>query len=228
MLLSALTAPFERRTWAEFGYAVLGLPLGVIGFALTVTTLAASAGLLVTLIGLPVLAGASVATRWLGGGMRRLANKIGAGVPSPPPLRAGTGRFGRIGAAAADPVAWRARCYLVLKLPLGIATFVTAAVFWLYGLAAVTYWFWRPFLPCNDPASPVCHRGAQFGEHYPLDTPGRIAATAGVGVVLLICAPWAVRGVVALDRSAARALLGPRSLPPAQPRPAQFAMDGAR
>ena len=40
---------------ADFTYLVLGLPLGVAGFTLAVTGLALSAGLMITLAGIPVL-----------------------------------------------------------------------------------------------------------------------------------------------------------------------------
>ena len=51
------TARFTRRTWSELLYALLGLPLGIAGFTFTVTTLSVSAGLLITFVGLPLVAG---------------------------------------------------------------------------------------------------------------------------------------------------------------------------
>ena len=44
-----------------------------------------------------------------------------------------------------DGTAWRARLYLVLKLPVGIAQFVATTVFLSYGLGGLTYAIWRPF-----------------------------------------------------------------------------------
>ena len=187
----ALTVYFERRTWAEFGYALIGLPLGIFAFVFTVTTLAVSLGFVVTIVGLPLLAATAFASRWLAAGMRRAANAMAdAGVPPPPPMAAGSGRFGRIGSAIRDSVSWRARAYLVLKLPMGIATFVTAVVFWTYGLGAVTYWFWRPFLPCNDSTTGECHRGAQFGDSYPWTRP----AASPVSPWSACCSCWSRPG----------------------------------
>jgi signal transduction histidine kinase len=205
-----LTAPLQRRTWAELLYALLGLPLGVAGFVFVVPTTAASAGLLITFVGLPLLAVTGLGARWLGYGVRRLANElIGADVEAPQPFRANPGLLGWIGSCLTDGTAWRARLYLLLKLPVGIASFVVAVVFYSYGLAGVSYWIWRPFTPCNTSSDHVCHRGAGITDHYYLDTPFRIFLTAVAGLLILLVAPWVVRGVLAVDRLLVRALLGP-------------------
>jgi signal transduction histidine kinase len=214
MTARTLPAPLAvfttRRTWGEFLYALLGLPLGIGGFVFTVTTISVSAGLLVTFIGLPLLALTGLMSRYFGLGIRRLGNVlVGDTIASPAPFRARPGLFGWLGSCLTDGTAWRARAYLLLKLPLGILTFVTAVTFWAYGLGAVSYPIWRPLLPCNSTTRGVCHRGAQFGNDYTLDTPFRIVLTTVAGVLLLLAAPWVVRGVVFVDRALVRALLGP-------------------
>lgn len=204
------TALFRRRTWAEFAYAVLGLPLGIAGFTFAVTTFALSAGLLITFVGLPLMVATGLGARQLGVGMRQLANRmIDARIPGLRPFHLQPGVGGWV-KAAQDRSAWRARLYLVLKLPLGITSFVAAVAFYTYGFGGISYWFWRPFLPCNEPtADGPCHRGTQFGSSYTVDTPGRIAVLTITGVLLLLVAPWVVRAAVALDRAVSRALLGP-------------------
>ena len=97
----------------------------------------------------------------------------------------------------------------MLKLPLGIASFVVAVTCYAYGLGALTYGIWQRWLPCNTDDRGVCHRGAQLWNDYYIDTAGRIVLFALVGLVLTLVAPWAVRGVVAIDRAAMQALLGP-------------------
>jgi signal transduction histidine kinase len=92
----------------------------------------------------------------------------------------------------------------------GIASFVAAVACYGYGLGGVSYWIWRPFLPCGRSPDGACHRGASFvGDDYYLDTPFRVILTAAAGVVLLLLAPWVVRGAVAVDRLLVSALLGP-------------------
>ncbi|HEY8302828.1 MAG TPA: sensor domain-containing protein [Jatrophihabitans sp.] len=212
--VSAMPAPFavfiSRRTWSELLYALLGLPFGIAGFTFVVTTLSVSVGLAVTFVGLPLLAGTGIAAVALADAVRRSANALaGADVAGrslrPPP---GNGVLSWIGAQLRNGDAWKARTYLVLKLPLGIASFVVATVFWAYGLGALSYAVWRPFLPCQTGADGRCHRGASLGSAYFIDTSGRIVLFAIIGVVLILCAPWVTRGIVRVDHAALRALVG--------------------
>ena len=63
-------------------------------------------------------------------------------VPAPPPLRSGPGFFGWLQAALRDPVSWRARAYLVLKLPVAVVAFYLSVVCWVLGLFWLTYPIW--------------------------------------------------------------------------------------
>ncbi len=65
-LPTALRAPFSGRTWRELLYLVLSLPLSTVMFGYAVTMISLSAGLLVTFLGIPVLAGALVGCRGMG------------------------------------------------------------------------------------------------------------------------------------------------------------------
>lgn len=206
-LLSIFT---QRRTWGELLFALLGVPLGVAMFAFSVTALSFSAGLLLTLVGVPLLAATVLVCRGLGHVSRRLANAlIGTDVPAPQAFRAKSGLFGWIGSCLTDGTGWRAMLYMVLKFPLGTAAFMVATVFYSFGIGGVTYAIWRPFTPCNTSTDGVCHRGAGLTSHVYLDTPLRIVLTTLVGVVILLAAPWAVRTVVVADRALIGPLLGP-------------------
>jgi signal transduction histidine kinase len=204
------TALFTRRTWAELLYALVGLPQGVFGFVFVVVTVSVSGGLMVTFIGLPLLAASGLVSRWLGWQWREGVNAfLGWQIAAPPRFRAGPGLFGWIGSCLKDGTAWRARLYLLLKLPLGIASFVVAVTCYAYGLGALSYGIWYRWLPCNTDDQGGCHHAAQLWNNDFIDTPGRIPLFALVGLVLLLLAPWAVRGAVSVDRVAMRALLGP-------------------
>ena len=78
-----LLAPLTRRTWSEVGYALIGLPLGVAGFAVTVAMLSFGLGNSFLLIGLPLIAAGSIVARWFG------AARPGRGAP---PARHAGGR----------------------------------------------------------------------------------------------------------------------------------------
>ncbi|MFN2560474.1 MAG: sensor histidine kinase [Jatrophihabitans sp.] len=206
-LLSEL---LRRRTWREALYGLVGLPIGIAGFVFTIVALALSGGLLITFIGLPLLAATGLASRQIAAGLRRLANRlVGADIPAPQPFRPERGLLGWIGSCLRDGTAWRSRLYLVLKFPLGIAGFVVTVVFWTYGVGGITYATWRPALGCNRTSDGKCHHAIGFTDTWQADTPFRIVLMSLAGLVLLLAAPWAVRGIVYLDVLAMRLLLGP-------------------
>jgi len=91
-----------------------------------------------------------------------------------------------------DPVAWRARGYFALKLPLAAAGLALTAACWLGGLFWLTFPAWRAL-------------GLGF------------SSLAGsftfipLGVVLLLAAPWVTHGLTEADLWLMRGLLGPGS-----------------
>jgi signal transduction histidine kinase len=215
---SFLRAPFTSRTWAECLYGVIGLPIAVFGFAVSVVALSLGAGLLVTVLGVFVFGFALVLGRRLGALNRWLLNALlHERIRRPAPFRARrAGFFGWALGRLADPVGWRALAYELVRFPLAIATFVFTVTFWAYTLAALTYGIWWRFLPAQRGADGRMHRGASLWNtgtsDYFIDTWPRILVTAAIGVVLLWLTPWIVRGFVSLDRMLGRALLGPVSV----------------
>lgn len=87
-LPTALRAPFAGRMWKEFVYLLLSLPMGILFFTYVVTTVSLSAGLLVTFLGIPLLAGALLGCRGLGSVERARARALlDLDVASPLPVR---------------------------------------------------------------------------------------------------------------------------------------------
>ncbi|KUN46947.1 histidine kinase [Streptomyces olivochromogenes] len=114
-----------RQTWKEIAHLLANLPISILGFVYVVTLVSTGAGLAVTAIGLPLLAGGLRGTRLLGRMERARARKL-LGVridePSPMPVR-GTGFFPWLWSSLRDPVAWRTVLYDFIRLPWGIVTF---------------------------------------------------------------------------------------------------------
>src|SRR5690242_798205 len=195
--LSLLTAPFERRTWAETLHLVLDLPLGIFTFSLLVTMLSTGAGMVVTLVGVPLLAATVLTARGLAVMERGRARALlGVDLPEPPPFRwrAGQGFAAWLRAGLADRTGWRGLLYGVLLLPVGVLGFSFTVAFWSSALGGISYPIWYRWLPMNDG-----HRGANLFPHwYPSE---HLAQTAGMGLVLLFIAPWVVRGLAHLDRA---------------------------
>ncbi|HEY3717006.1 MAG TPA: sensor domain-containing protein [Jatrophihabitantaceae bacterium] len=206
-----LRAPIAKHTWACFGYLLIGAPLAVIGFAFTVTFLAAGALAAVTFLGLPLIGFTVLAGRRFGALHRRLARKmIGARVDDPPPFTRRPGVLGWLSAALADRTGWRALLYLLLKFPLAVAGAFGAGLFWVEGVITFLYpvW-WQAFDPTNkDSHGRIHHAGLQFGDYF-FETWPRALMVSAVGLVAVFLGPWPVRGMAALDGVLMRWLLGP-------------------
>lgn len=210
--------PFHRRAWAELLYGLIGLPLGVVGFSLSVTFLFAGIGTVVTVIGIFLLAFTVIFSRWLAAMDRSLLNGLlGERIATPRRFRSERrGLLGRPLARLGDPVGWRGLAFQVVRLPLAVATFGFTVVFWAYTLGGMTYWFWRRFLPAQMGSDGHLHRAASLWNSdtsgYWIDTWPRVTVTTVTGFALFWLAPWIVRGFVSVERSLGRGLLGPTSV----------------
>ncbi|MGV9880590.1 sensor histidine kinase [Streptomyces sp. NPDC003006] len=212
-LPAGLRAPIEARAWKEFGYILLSLPIGITSFVFAVTMLSLGAGLLVTFIGIPVLAGALAGCRGIGALERtRARGLLDLDVAAPEPLRPkGGGAMAVIGAVLKSGASWRHLLYSVLLMPWSLFSFVVAVVFWSYGWMMLTYplWFWLfPMYGGQD--------GIQLyddgGHHIYLDNPFEIGITAATGLLITLATPWIVRALTTVDRVLVHGLLGPSRL----------------
>jgi signal transduction histidine kinase len=97
-----------------------------------------------------------------------------------------------------DPVAWRARAYFLLKLPLAVAGMVVLSGGWLGGLFYLTFPVWWSVAPHATFSFPVVSLAASF-------------TLLPVGAAMLLAAPWLLHGVTEADRWLIRRLLGPSS-----------------
>jgi signal transduction histidine kinase len=212
-LPAALRAPFEGRSWREFSYLMLSLPLSIIMFTLTVTLLSLGAGLLVTFVGVPLL-GATLATcRGFGTVERaRARGLLGLDVAEPEPLRTrGRGVLAWTGAVFRSGSSWRQLLYALVHFPWAVFAFSVAVSFWAYGWAMLTYplWFW--VFPLWAGQGGLQLYGDEAHRVY-LDNPFEITATALVGLLFTMATPWIVRGLTTVDRLLVHGLLGPSRL----------------
>jgi signal transduction histidine kinase len=181
------------------GVAVLGIPSGVFALAGFVVDRTAAVGMLITLGFLIALIAAAPRLGRAAGRLHRglAARLLGEEIQKPP--------HGTMSGL-------RGLAYLLLKLPLA-ALEGYAAFLWLVGLANMTYPFWWPMFRNQPPGvrlSPV-QVLTPFG-FFPVDTfPGTFAAFAA-GTAMVLVAPWATKGVTALDLVLIRSLLGPGRL----------------
>jgi hypothetical protein len=139
-------APFEAGRPFSSGRAssllsaifhlLVNLPLGIAYFVLLVTGLALGAGLLITLLGIPILVGTGWLVRTLGNIERaRINGFLGMALRDPyRPAAPATGWIARLSAVGKDPATWRDFLFLILRLPMGIVTFTVTVTSWSLAL----------------------------------------------------------------------------------------------
>ncbi|GGW79939.1 histidine kinase [Streptomyces lucensis JCM 4490] len=212
-LPAALRAPFERRSWREFGYVLLSLPVSIVLFTWAVTMVALGAGLLVTFLGVPVLAAALAGCRGFGVLERaRARGLLRLDVPDPEPLRTrGPGAMAWMGAVLKSGASWRHLAYAVVQFPWAVFSFSVALSFWTVGWTLLSYplWFW--VFPAYAGTGGVQLYGDQHHSVY-LDNPFEITVTALVGLLFTLVTPWLVRALTTVDGLLVRGLLGPSPL----------------
>jgi len=221
-VLRLLREPFTRRARKERWYSFLSLPLAIAGFAFTVITVTAGIGmsgsLTGVLVGLPLLVVSSLGARKLGAVNRGLAGRLlGLRVTPPPALRSQSGVLGWLRSGLTDLVGWRARAYLVLKLPVSVLTFGVTMTVWSYGLVFLTFPLWwkifhLQYVPGHVPHVLAIH-GVAFFAFPSVRTWAAAFILVPLGAAMVLLAPWAMRVVTAVDEALITGLLGPMSLP---------------
>jgi signal transduction histidine kinase len=205
----ALREPFTARALRELCYSVLSLPLAYLGAGLVVLTIVLGILSMIVIIA-PLLPIALVLDRKVADLYRFLARTL-LRLPIARPARTPRqrGLLGFLVYHLADPVAWRAVAYFAVRLPLGALQFMLALAFWIEGVLLVCY----PLLWRVDTSKPHLVNGRLVSgmavDGFYFDTFPRALLATCAGLLLLVAAPWAVRGPLLLDRWVLVRLLGP-------------------
>jgi hypothetical protein len=198
---AARILPSPAQVGRDALYLLTGLPAGIVTFTVLMTGLALAAGLLVTVLGVPVLLGTLYAMRAIGDVERRRAAWLLGTPVTRRDRRWSGGLWRRTMAACADGGAWRDATWSLILLPIGIAGFTAVVALWSAALGLLTspLWYWS--LPQNDPQDVAVLR---FLDSHAL-TPS--LARVGAGLLLIGVAAWCCRGLSVGTARAARALL---------------------
>ncbi|MET7369480.1 sensor domain-containing protein [Streptomyces sp. NPDC005566] len=210
---AALRAPFEARTWRELAYLVLSLPISVVLFSFAITMTSLGLGMLITFLGIPILAAALVMCRGFGAMERVRARRLlKLEVADPAPVRGRTGGLmSWVGAVLKSGVSWRHLLYALLHFPWALFAFIVSVTFWTYGWAMFTYPLWRWVFPAYAGVDGIQLYGDSTHRVY-LDSAFEMAVTSGLGLVLVLVTPWIIRGLASVDRVMVGGLLGPSRL----------------
>ncbi len=206
--------PFAGQTWRELGYLSLHLLVAPFAFAYVVFVPSFAAAVLVTVVGLWLVGILVVSARGWGAmyrGMTRTVLRVD--IAAPPPFARPQGFWRWLGEMFGDVDGWRALLFMFVAFPLSILSWVVSVTFLAVGLGGVTYAAWYRFLPAQQAVDGTWHHGTQIGFSSDtlsfVDTPPRILALAGVGLVFLWLWPALQRGFVALFLALTQGLLGP-------------------
>jgi signal transduction histidine kinase len=212
-LPAVLRAPIEARTWRELAYLVLSLPMSIALFTFTVVAISLGVGLLITFLGLPVLAAGLALCRGFGGLERaRARGLLGLDVAAPEPVRpARHGAMAWMSALLKSGVSWRHLLYGLVHFPWAVFAFAVSTTFWSWGWTLLTYPLWQWVFPAYVGVGGIQLYGDGTHSVY-LDNPFEITATALLGLLITLVTPWIVRSLAAVDRVMVAGLLGPSRL----------------
>jgi hypothetical protein len=117
-------AVVRPQTYRNLLYLLISFPLGILYFVTMITGLSVGAGTAVILVGFLVLAVAFGLARLFGGLEREITKALlGATFETRPPMPRG------VRAILTDGRSWSTVIYLLIRFPLGIASFVTSVIF---------------------------------------------------------------------------------------------------
>ena len=205
-------APLSLRSYANLLFLVTAFPLGLIYFVLLVVGISLGFGLLVLVVGLPILALVLLASWGLSSVERQLAiHLLGAEVP---PMKPAAGTLPALPDGAAprlrerawaflsNPVTWKGMVYLLFKLPFGVLSFsLSISLVTLSGSLILAPFLYR----LNDWTDQDVVINS-----WPVDSLGRAIVCMAVGLVVGLLSIHLLNGVAWLWKQLATAMLGSR------------------
>jgi signal transduction histidine kinase len=221
---TADTAP--RSAWAEYGrwwirtpgsalYLLTVFALAMVSLSVLITLLSTGSGLIVLVVGLPILVVSLIAARGFGIADRWLLRLTGLPEVEEPvwstdgpdqngfwmtltrPLR--NGRY------------WLYLLHGMIVSPIvSIVTFTLTTIWLSISLGGLTYWFWGGFLPR--------HGGNEWGQYVSAAMPWLFGGWSSwavevvlylvAGIVFAITLPWAMGGLARVHHAIAQGMLG--------------------
>ena len=193
---------FRAQTWRELAYLLLGGFVAILSFSLLLAGVIAIGVLLITLIGVAVFVALAFVARGVGWlERRRAALVLGDAIEGVYRRREKPGFIALLKNAAADVQTWKDLAWMAIVSVVGFGFALAAIVAWAVTGWALTYWTYWWLLPEGATA--------QAGPDQRLDTWGWAALVAGVGLILLVLAPWICAGLAQAQAQLARLVLGP-------------------
>ena len=158
-------------------YLLLSLPIGILYFVVLITGFSLGAGLLITLVGIPILVAMIFVTYILGDLDRKMTSLLlGVNIAKPEARPSNDDSARAILVAQVKSLQfWKELGYLLLKMPLGVISFTIAIVLVALSLGFIA----APFILTYAPYAQM-----QLWNGFEIDTLQRAVVTAVVGLGL--------------------------------------------
>jgi len=185
------------QSYLNIAYLLLALPLGIAYFTFLVTGLSLGFGLIVTLAGIPilllVLGGSSLLTKFERWSAQELLRQQ---TPQPSAQPVVGGWWTRLKSHLGNRLTWTGILYLLLKFPVGLATFIIAVTLISVTIALLA-----------APASIWTSDSLTWGDWEFDPFPWSLIATI-VGIPMIFISLHLINGLAKLSGRMTRALLG--------------------
>jgi signal transduction histidine kinase len=204
---AAATAPraMLRQLGVDSAYVLLGLPLAIAGFGVVLVGFGLSLGLMVVVLGVPVLAGTLLTARVFADIERLRIPSVLRRDRIRPHYRTSAStdrRWRRILTPLAQGQSWLDLVHAILLPPIAIVTFCFVLTWWLGAVAGTLYWAYDWAIP-RSPNDKDLHELLGMAD----TTANRVGVKVAIGVFLLLTLPPIARGAALLRAGYSRALL---------------------
>jgi hypothetical protein len=177
-----------KKLFSNLIYLLLGLPLGVLYFVILITGFSLGAGLIITLVGAPILVAMIFVTYILGDLDRTITSKLlGIKISKPEARPSNSDTATSILVAQLKSLQfWKEFFYLLLKMPLGVISFTFAITVLSVSLALIL----TPFIYTYVPDAQI-----MLWNGFEVDTMSKAVMTSVVGIIATAIAIPLVNGI---------------------------------
>ena len=176
-----------KKFFPNLVYLLLALPLGILYFVILVTGYALGAGLIITLVGIPILVTMIFVTYLLGDLDRAMTSKL-LGVkiakPEAKPAKDDSARSILVTQLRSLEF-WKEFIYLLLKMPLGVVAFTVTIVLISLSLGLIA----APFILTYVPQAQM-----MLWQGFVVDTMQEALVTSAVGLILGVISVLLING----------------------------------
>lgn len=206
-------AALWRRAPGTTAYLLLSFVVAMVAIGLLSGVFFAGLGMVVLVVGLPLMAGALQLARGLGTAERSMLGWTGLPeVPAPvwPTPRPGDSSIARLLTPLRSGHHWSYLLHQMLINPIvSTVTFSLAVTWWATTLGGLTYWIWQVFLPDPDydPWAVWLRDRVPFLQGWNPEAAESVVYLV-LGVVFGVTLPWVIGGMGRLRHAIATAMLG--------------------